>query len=94
MRAECSKQRSRDRRMTRYESVMESVRSGLSQAELSRTLGVDRRTVRRWTRAGDFPERKPVFRTSSVEEYRSYLDWYVRPFDRTAALRPDRPVIG
>jgi transposase len=73
-RAECSKQRSRDRRVTRYESVMESVRSGLSQAEISRTLGVDRRTVRRWIRAGDFPERKPVFRTTSVDEYRSYLD--------------------
>lgn len=73
-RTERSKQRSRDRRMTRYESVMESVRSGLSQAEISRTLGVDRRTVRRWTRAGDFPERKPVFRTSSVEEHRSYLE--------------------
>jgi transposase len=66
-RAECSKQRSRDRRMARYESVMELVRNGLSQAEISRT-------VRRWIRAGDFPERKPVFRTSSVEEYRRYLD--------------------
>jgi transposase len=73
-RAECSKQRSRDRRMARYESVMQLVRSGLSQAEISRTLSVDRRTIRRWTRAGDFPERKPVSRTSSVEEHRRYLD--------------------
>jgi DNA-binding transcriptional regulator YiaG len=73
-RAECSKQRSRDRRMARYESVMDSIRNGLSQAEISRTLDVDRRTVRRWIRAGNFLERKPVFRTSSVEEYRRYLD--------------------
>ena len=73
-RAECSKQRSRDRRMARYESVMELVRSGLSQAEISRTVSVDRRTIRRWTRAGDFPERKLVSRTSSVEEHRRYLN--------------------
>jgi transposase len=73
-RAEDAKRRSRDRRMARYESVMEQVRNGLSQAEISRTLGVDRRTIRRWIRARDFPERKPVFRTSSIEEYRPYLD--------------------
>jgi transposase len=60
--------------MARYESVMEQVRSGLSQAEISRSLGVDRRTIRRWIRARDFPERKPVFRASSVEEHRPYLD--------------------
>ncbi len=68
------KQSSRDRRMIRYESVMESIRKGLSQAEISRTAGVDRRTVRRWIRARNFPERKPVFRKSVVDEYRSYLD--------------------
>lgn len=42
----------RDRRLSRYESVMEQVRNGLSQAEISRRLGIDRRTIRRWTRSG------------------------------------------
>ncbi|MDR5726579.1 MAG: ISL3 family transposase [Terriglobia bacterium] len=73
-RSQRAKQRSRDRRVIRYEAVMKQVRNGLSQAEISRTMGIDRRTIRRWTRAGDFPERKAVFRTSSVEQYRRYLD--------------------
>jgi transposase len=73
-RAERAKQRSRDSRMIRYASVMEHLRNGLSQAEISRTMDIDRRTIRRWTRSGNFPERKPVMRTSSVEEYRRYLD--------------------
>jgi transposase len=64
----------RDRRLSRYESVMEQVRNGLSQAEISRRLGIDRRTIRRWTRSGDFPERKPVFRKSSIDDHRRYLD--------------------
>jgi len=73
-RIECSRQKRRERRKVRYESVMELVRKGLSQAEISRVLGVDRRTVRRWIRAGDFPERKQFFRASSVDEYRRYLN--------------------
>lgn len=73
-RAECGKQRSRERRFDRYESVMEQVRKGMSQAAISRMLGIDRRTVRRWIRANGFPERKPVFRTNSVDEYHEFLD--------------------
>ena len=64
----------RDRRLSRYESVMELVRNGLSQAEISRRLGNDRRTIRRWTRSGGFPERKPVFRRKSIDDHRRYLD--------------------
>ena len=73
-RADRAKRRSRERRAARYESVIEQVHNGLSQAEISRTLGIDRRTIRRWTRAGDLPERRPVSRTSSVDPYRQYLD--------------------
>lgn len=49
-RSELAKQSRRDRRLTRYEAVMEQVRNGASQAAISRLLDVDRRTVRRWTR--------------------------------------------
>ena len=50
-RAEHGKRQRRERRTVRYESVMTLVRSGKSQSEISRTLGIDRRTVRRWIRA-------------------------------------------
>jgi transposase len=73
-RAQRAKQQSRERRLNRYQSVLELMRKGMSQAAISRSMGVDRRTVRRWTRAGAFPERKQVHRTSSIEEYRRYLD--------------------
>jgi len=73
-RAERAKQRRREHRVGSYESVMEQVRNGLSQAEIARRLGIDRRTIRRWTGAGGFPERKPVFRTNSVDPYREFLD--------------------
>jgi transposase len=69
-----ARQRRRDRRLSRYESVVEQVRSGLSQAEISRRLGIDRRTIRRWTRSDGFPERKPVIRKNSIDEHRLYLD--------------------
>ena len=73
-RAQQTRQQRRDRRLIRYESVMELVRNGMSQREISCTLGVDRRTVRRWTRACGFPERKEVHRKNAIDPYRSYLD--------------------
>jgi transposase len=73
-RVQQTKQQRRDRRLNRYESVMELVRKGLSQREISCTLGVDRRTVRRWTRACGFPERKQVRRKNAIDQHRPYLD--------------------
>lgn len=69
-----TKQQRRERRFSRYESVMELVHKGLSQREISCALGVDRRTVRRWTRACGFPERKQVRRRNAIDQHRSYLD--------------------
>jgi transposase len=63
----------RSRRLARYESVMELVRQGVSQCEISRTLGVGRRTVRRWKRAGSFPERAGVIRRSSLDRFADFL---------------------
>lgn len=73
-RAQHAKQQRRDARFHRYESVMELVRKGMSQREISSVLGVDRRTVRRWTRACGFPERKSTRRRSAIDEYRAFLD--------------------
>ncbi len=64
----------RQRRLERYETVMEKVRKGLSQREIGRQCGLSRKTVRRWIKAGDFPERKRGLRRSTVEEYREYLE--------------------
>ena len=73
-RVQQTKQQRRDRRLIRYESVMELVHKGLSQREISCALGVDRRTVRRWIRACGFPERKQVHRKNAIDQHRSYLD--------------------
>lgn len=72
-RAEAAKQRNRERRMNRYQAVMGKLRQGISQAATARTLGLDRRTVHRWSQSRGFPERKLVQRRSSVDRYRSYL---------------------
>jgi transposase len=41
----------RQRRLERYEIVMEKVHQGLSQREIARECGLSRKTVRRWLRA-------------------------------------------
>jgi DNA-binding transcriptional regulator YiaG len=61
---------SRGRRLTRCEAVMDQVRKGVSQAKISRTLGVDRRTIRRWSRGGAFPERKTRQRGHCVDRWK------------------------
>lgn len=64
----------RQRRLDRYESVMEKARLGLSQREIVRQCGLSRKTVRRWLTADGFPERKRSCRHSSVERHREYLE--------------------
>jgi transposase len=67
-------EQNRHRRYSRYQQVMELVRRGLSQSDISCQLLVDRRTIRRWTRAEEFPERKPSCRSSAVDEYSDHLN--------------------
>jgi len=59
--------------VARYEAVMKLVQQGVSQREISQTLRIGRRTVRRWTRAGRFPERAHVNRRGSLDLYGNYL---------------------
>jgi transposase len=64
----------RQRRLERYEQVVSMVNSGQSQAAIARALGMERKTVRRWLRAGQFPERKPPHRRPpKVNEFAEYL---------------------
>lgn len=72
--AEQRKQQRRDRRLKRYERVVELHRSGYTQSAISAEMGIQRKTVRRWLRAGQFPERKePTGRKSQVREFHEYL---------------------
>jgi transposase len=68
------KQQRRQRRHERYERVVELHRLGHTQRAISIEVGIQRKTIRRWLRAGQFPERKPVTgRRSHVREFHEYL---------------------
>jgi transposase len=68
------KQQRRQRRHERYERVVELHRLGHTQRAISLEVGIQRKTIRRWLRAGQFPERKPVTgRRSHVREFHEYL---------------------
>ncbi len=55
------KQQRRQRRQERYERF-ELHRQGHTQLAISLELGIQRKTIRRWLSAGQFPERKPADR--------------------------------
>ena len=68
-----SRQR-RQRRLERYEEVVARFHAGESQAAISRAMGLERKTIRRWLRRGQFPERKrPSRRPAKVNEFADYL---------------------
>lgn len=72
-RSTASQQR-RQRRLERYEQVVALFQAGRSQAEIARELQMERKTVRRWLRRGQFPERKPPHRRPpKVSEFADYL---------------------
>jgi hypothetical protein len=59
--------------MERYEQVLTMVEAGESQRAICRALRIGRRTVQRWPRRGQFPERKPPFRPAKVNKFADYL---------------------
>jgi transposase len=64
----------RQHRVDRYSEVVAMAGKGMSQQEISRTLHLGRKTIRRFLRAGQFPERaKPHRRPSSVNAFQEYL---------------------
>jgi transposase len=68
------KQQRRQRRHERYERVVELHRLGHTQRAISLEVDIQRKTIRRWLRSGQFPERKPVTgRRSHVREFHEYL---------------------
>jgi transposase len=68
------KQQRRQRRQERYERVMELHRRGYTQRAIGAEVGIVCKTIRRWLRTGQFPERKRVTgRRSHVREFDDYL---------------------
>ncbi len=64
----------RQRRFGRYQEVIEMHQQCLSQKTISERLGIERKTIRRWLRAGQFPERKsPSGRRQKVADFGDYL---------------------
>jgi transposase len=64
----------RQRRLERYEQVIALFEAGQSQAAISREMKMGRKTIRRWLRRGQFPERKPPHRRPpKVNEFADYL---------------------
>ena len=73
-RQQALQQERRQRRLERYEEVIQLYRQGCSQKKISESLHLERKTVRRWIRAGQFPERKsPRGRPTKVQRFSEYL---------------------
>jgi|SRR5271169_5753626 len=64
----------RQRRFERYQQVIEFHQRGTSRRAIASQLGLNRKTVRRWLRAGQFPERQVTPRHSSVDRWLGYLE--------------------
>jgi len=61
-------------RLARYDAVVALDKHGRSQGEIAREVGIGRKTVRRFLRAGTFPERaQPRRRPTILDPYEPYL---------------------
>jgi transposase len=68
------KEQRRERRLQLYEKMIALHREGHSQRAIAQGLSIERKTVRRWLRAGQFPERKPAVRKpGKVQQFTDYL---------------------
>jgi transposase len=64
----------RQGRFTRYQQVVELHQQGISKRAIALQLGLNRKTVRGWLHAGQFPERQVTQRRSAVDRWLSYLE--------------------
>jgi transposase len=65
----------RERRLARYERVVELFRAGRSKRAIARELQIDPKTVRKFLSAGSFPERaQRRARRIILQAYKSYLE--------------------
>ena len=72
--AEQHKLARRARRRSRYDEMIALRAGGASVAAIHRALGLSRKTIMRWAKAGAFPERQPVAkRQTSLTPHAEYL---------------------
>jgi transposase len=67
-------EQNRERRLARYEVVMEQLRQGASQRAIARDCGLSRQTVHQWINARSFPERRPSSHVNTVDPHQEYLE--------------------
>ena len=73
--AERRSQEARDRRQARFEEVVRLRAQGMPIKAIARTLGIERKTVRRWLRAGRVPTWLHADRGRSIlDPFRDYLE--------------------
>jgi len=64
----------REQRYDRYQQVIALYEQGLSFTEITRRVGLSRRTIERWIKEGDFPEAKRRRKRRSVfDPYAEYV---------------------
>jgi transposase len=74
-RAMTRSQAARQRRLERYDQIVALYRQGMSQQAISKSLHMGRKTIRRFLRADQFPERaKPRRSPPQANEFRDYLE--------------------
>jgi len=74
-RLEAEKQQRRERRLGRYEQVIELYRRGLTIRHITRLTQLSRKTVRRYVQAGEFPEiATRQARPNQLDAFHDYLN--------------------
>jgi transposase len=72
--AELLRQQRRSHRLQRYEQVLSLHQSGVTQEQIAQQLHIDPKTVRRYLRAGAFPEMAHRRRHTGVDRWMPYLE--------------------
>jgi transposase len=72
--AEQVRQQRRSQRLRRYEQVMALHQSGATQEEIAQQLPIDAKTIRRYLRAGAFPEMATRRRATGIDRWMPYLE--------------------
>lgn len=62
-----------DRQTTLFEAVSAAYNRGLTKSAIAREYGIDRRTVRKYLRMSEPPQRAPRRRRSALDAFREYL---------------------
>ena len=72
--AELMRQQRRSDRLHRYEQVLSLHQSGATQEQIAQQLQIDPKTIRRYLRAGAFPEMAHRRRHTGVDRWMPYLE--------------------